>query len=189
MKQLVVDRRGQTPTLEEVPNEKIKIYDSKADADLDLANIEENEIIATKAGESEGVVEVVDTVEEDNPNAVSSGAVFDYVKGVDYDLSITGSQISSGSVKATKIGRMVFLSWIDIVTATSVNDGGNRTIITNLPDELKPLYKTAGISADGFANYKGRVDASTSYGFVIYNQSGAATTNLGRGTIVYLAQE
>lgn len=82
MKQFIANRGGQTPLLEEVPNEKIKIYDSKADADLDLANIEENEIIATKAGESEGVVEVVDTVEEDNPNAVSSGAVYTYIKGV-----------------------------------------------------------------------------------------------------------
>ena len=80
MKQLVVDRRGTTPTLEEVPNEKIKIYDDKTSAEADLSNIEENEIIATKAGESEGVVEVVDTVEEDNPNAVSSGAVFDYAE-------------------------------------------------------------------------------------------------------------
>lgn len=76
-KQFLANRNGQTPTLEQVPNEVIKIYDSKADADLDLANIEENEIIATKAGESEGVVEVVDTVEENNPNAVSSGAVYD----------------------------------------------------------------------------------------------------------------
>lgn len=79
-KQFLANRSGQTPTLDEVPNEVIKIYDDKAAADLDLANIEENEIVATKAGESEGVVEVVDTVEEDNPNAVSSGAVYDYVE-------------------------------------------------------------------------------------------------------------
>ena len=61
-KQFLANRSGQTPTLDEVPNEVIKIYDDKAAADLDLANIEENEIVATKAGESEGVVEVVDTV-------------------------------------------------------------------------------------------------------------------------------
>jgi len=77
-KQFLANRSGQTPTLDEVPNEVIKIYDDKAAADLDLANIEENEIVATKAGESEGVVEVVDTVEENNPNAVSSGAVYSF---------------------------------------------------------------------------------------------------------------
>jgi len=188
-KQFYTTGEGSSQTLNQINNEVIKIYTDKAAADLDLANIEENEIVATKAGESEGVVEIVDTVEEDNPNAVSSGAVYDYIKGVDYDLPITGSQITSGSVKATKIGRMVFLSWLNIVAGTSVNVGGNRTVIANLPDELKPLYKTAGISADDYANYKGRVDTSTSYGFVIYNQSDAATTNLGSGTVVYLAQE
>lgn len=70
---------GSAQTLNPSDESKIKIYDDKAAADLDLANIEENEIIATKAGESEGVVEVVDTVEENNPNAVSSGAVYDKI--------------------------------------------------------------------------------------------------------------
>lgn len=69
---------GSAQTLNPSDESKIKIYDDKAAADLDLANIAENEIIATKAGESEGVVEVVDTVEENNPNAVSSGAVFSF---------------------------------------------------------------------------------------------------------------
>jgi len=87
-KQFIANRSGQTPTLDEVPNEVIKIYDDKAAADLDLANIEENEIVATKAGESEGVVEVVDTVEENNPNPVSSGAVFDYSNAFSYTRGI-----------------------------------------------------------------------------------------------------
>lgn len=73
---------GSAQTLSPSDESKIKIYDDKAAADLDIANIEENEIVATKAGESEGVVEVVDTVEENNPNAISSGAVFDYVDDV-----------------------------------------------------------------------------------------------------------
>ena len=78
---------GSAQTTAETQDSKIKIYDDKAAADLDLANIEENEIVATKAGESEGVVEVVDTVEKNNPNAVSSGAVFDFVtsKELDWD--------------------------------------------------------------------------------------------------------
>lgn len=78
-KEFYTSGTGSAQTLNPSDESKIKIYDDKAAADLDLANIEENEIIATKAGESEGVVEVVDTVEENNPNAVSSGAVFDYV--------------------------------------------------------------------------------------------------------------
>ena len=68
---------GSVQTLNPSDESKIKIYNDKAAAQADISNIEENEIIATKAGESEGVVEVVDTVEENNPNAVSSGAVYD----------------------------------------------------------------------------------------------------------------
>lgn len=92
-KQFLANRSGQTPTLDEVPNEVIKIYNDKAAADLDIANIEENEIVATKAGESEGVVEVVDTVEENNPNAVSSGAVYDYIED---KLSKLQTQVNKG---------------------------------------------------------------------------------------------
>ena len=97
-KQFIANRSGQTPTLDEVPNEVIKIYNDKAAADLDIANIEENEIVATKAGESEGVVEVVDTVEEDNPHPVSSGAVYnscprfpDYARGNLFSGSATNT--------------------------------------------------------------------------------------------------
>lgn len=87
-KEFYTNGTGSSQTLNPSDESKIRIYDSKADADLDLANIEENEIIATKAGESEGVVEVVDTVEEDNPNPVSSGGVYDYVNEVQVvDLS------------------------------------------------------------------------------------------------------
>ena len=54
-KEFYTNGTGSSQTLNPSDESKIKIYDSKADADLDLANIEENEIIATKAGESEGV--------------------------------------------------------------------------------------------------------------------------------------
>lgn len=87
---------GSSQILNPSDESKIRIYDSKADADLDLANIEENEIIATKAGESEGVVEVVDTVEEDNPNPASSGAVFDYVNN-SLEWTFAGRAFTSGA--------------------------------------------------------------------------------------------
>lgn len=97
-KEFYTNGTGSSQTLNPSDESKIRIYDSKADADLDLANIEENEIIATKAGESEGVVEVVDTVEEDNPNAVSSGAVYDYTIGVKYTTRTASFSWEGGSV-------------------------------------------------------------------------------------------
>ena len=77
MKQFIADRSGLNPTLEEVPNEKVKVYDSKTDMDTDISNIAEGEIVATKAGESEGVVEVVDEVTDGVMNPVTSNAVAD----------------------------------------------------------------------------------------------------------------
>ena len=37
--------------------EEVKVYDSKTDMDTDISNIAEGEIVATKAGESEGVAD------------------------------------------------------------------------------------------------------------------------------------
>ena len=52
MKQYIVDRHTVpgTPSLNEVPNEKIKTYGSEALLDADLTNIPENEIVATEDG-------------------------------------------------------------------------------------------------------------------------------------------
>ena len=77
MKQFIADRSGLNPTLEEVPNEKVKVYDSKTDMDTDISNIAEGEIVATKAGESEGAVEVVDEVTDGVMSPVTSNAVAD----------------------------------------------------------------------------------------------------------------
>ena len=78
-KEFYTSNTGASQTLNASDQSKIKIYDSKTDMDTDISNIAENEIVATKAGESEGVVEVVDVVEDGNPNPVSSNAVYDYV--------------------------------------------------------------------------------------------------------------
>lgn len=47
MKQLIVNRSGTTPVMEEVPTEKVKVYATEAAAIADLANIAEGEIVAT----------------------------------------------------------------------------------------------------------------------------------------------
>ena len=53
MKQLIVDRHTTpgTPTLEEVPTEKVPVYDSVSDAEADFANLEVGQIVATKEPE------------------------------------------------------------------------------------------------------------------------------------------
>ena len=76
MKQFIVDRHTtpSTPSMDEVPNEKIPIYDNLADAEADLANLEEGQIVATPDTGDE-LSQPVDEVESGNLHAVTSNAV------------------------------------------------------------------------------------------------------------------
>ena len=76
MKQFIVDRHTtpNTPTLEQVPTEKIPIYDDIDAAAADIANLAENQIIATHDTGSE-LSAPVDVVQSGNMHAVSSNAV------------------------------------------------------------------------------------------------------------------
>jgi len=59
-KQFYTTGEGSSQTLSQINNETIKIYPTEADLDADLANLEENEIVATN---------------EDNMHVVTSNAV------------------------------------------------------------------------------------------------------------------
>lgn len=52
MKQYILDRHTTpgTPVMDQVPTEKIPIYDSQQDAESDLANLAEGQIVGTKEG-------------------------------------------------------------------------------------------------------------------------------------------
>jgi hypothetical protein len=77
MKQFIVDRHTtpNTPTLEQVPTEKIPIYENRAAVEADLANLSVGQIVAT-ADTGDELAQPVDVVEEDNLHAVTSNAVF-----------------------------------------------------------------------------------------------------------------
>jgi hypothetical protein len=78
-KQFLANRSGQTPTLDEAPNETIKIYPTEAALDADLANLEENEIVATEEDNNpaSSTQYPVDVVQDGNMHAVTSNAVAD----------------------------------------------------------------------------------------------------------------
>lgn len=69
---------GSAQTTEPIENNKIPIYDTKADAEADLANLTAGQIIATK-DEGNETSTPVDVVEDGNMHAVTSNAVADYV--------------------------------------------------------------------------------------------------------------
>lgn len=77
MQSFILDRHTDpsNPTMKVTQDDKIPIYDSKADAEADLANIEEGGIVATK--DTGATEKVVDVVEDGNMNPVTSNAVAD----------------------------------------------------------------------------------------------------------------
>ena len=84
MKQFIVDRHTtpSTPTLEQVPTEKIPIYDDIDAAAADLDYLTEGQIVATKDTGDE-LSNPVDAVESGNLHAVTSNEVaskFTYFK-------------------------------------------------------------------------------------------------------------
>ena len=99
MKQFVADRHTTpgTATLEPVNIPKVPVYDTAADAEADLANLNENQIIATLDTGNENA-QPVNVVEEDNLHAVTSDAVARYVKGVIADAVKDNTKFALGAV-------------------------------------------------------------------------------------------
>ena len=81
MKQFILDRHTVpgTPSLEQVPTEKIPVYETKTAAETDLANLSVGQIIATKDEGNENA-NPVDVVESGNMHAVTSNAVAERLK-------------------------------------------------------------------------------------------------------------
>ena len=65
---------GASQTLEKIENNKIPVYETKAAAEADIANLSDGQIIATKDEGNENA-KPVDVVEKGNLHAVTSNAV------------------------------------------------------------------------------------------------------------------
>lgn len=90
MKQYIVDRHTtpNTPKLEQVPTEKIPVYDDLDAAAADLANLADGQIGATADSGSE-LSAPTDTVQSGNMHAVTSNAVAESLSvGAFEDLSM-----------------------------------------------------------------------------------------------------
>lgn len=79
-KTFVTNGTGSQQTLSPILDEKIPVYDTRADAEADLSNLEENQIIATK-DLGYNVAVPVDAIENGNMHAVTSNAVYDALGG------------------------------------------------------------------------------------------------------------
>lgn len=138
-KQFLANRSGQNPTLDEVPNETIKIYATEADLDADLANLEENEIVATDEDNNpaSGTQYPVDVVQEDNMNAVTSNAVAE-------SLSYSTTEQKTGG------------TWIDgkpIYRKVFIVNGYPATIQTGIPSTSEVINLICKNTTGGNTSY------------------------------------
>jgi hypothetical protein len=85
---------GSAQTTEPIENNKIPIYDTKTDAESDLANLTVGQIIATK-DEGNETSTPVDVVEDGNMHAVTSNAVADSLS-YSTDETLTGGKWIDG---------------------------------------------------------------------------------------------
>ena len=111
---------GSAQTLSPSDESKIKIYPTEAALDADLANLEEDEIVATDEDNNpaSGTQYPVDVVQDGNMHAVTSNAVFSMVKSVEY-TGTTGADGmlwgAFGSIDVSKVLSVI------VITATGKN--------------------------------------------------------------------
>jgi hypothetical protein len=133
MKQFIVDRHTtpNTPKMDEVPNEKIPIYDSLADAEADLANLEVGQIGATSDTGSE-LSAPTDTVQSGNMHAVTSNAVAEMFNNWTFEGQGLSNEIGPETVGFSTVGKKFIL----IVFRTSLTGGEENE---NLGSVLLPI--------------------------------------------------
>ena len=164
MKQFIVDRHTtpNTPTLEQVPTEKIPIYEDMAAAAADLANLAENQIIAIHDTGSEPSAPV-DTVQSGNMHAVTSNAVAESLSYSTEEMATGGKWIDGKPIyrkvfvhEETGLGNpsfdygtiSSFGQLIEAKTITVSNSGGNQEV------EFMAYRRSRASISNGVATFK-----------------------------------
>lgn len=115
---------GSAQTTEPIENNKIPVYDTKTDAESDLANLTVGQIIATK-DEGNETSTPVDVVEDGNMHAVTSNAVAD-------SLSYSTDEILTGGkwIDGKPIYRKVIEHDVSVLTGIVTIDLSGSNIET-----------------------------------------------------------
>ena len=122
MKSYVTSGTGSQQTLTGSQDEKVAVYQTVADAEADLANLEAGQIVATPDTGDENA-QPVDAVTDGDMHAVTSNAVFDTYAVISASSTvITGKPISQRSV--IKIMFTSAISGSDTTTAMSISYNG-----------------------------------------------------------------
>lgn len=137
MKQFIVDRHTtpNTPTLKQVPTEKIPVYDDIDAAAADLANLAENQIIATHDTGSE-LSAPVDVVQSGNMHAVSSNAVAESLSYSTEEMATGGKWID---------GKPIYRTVVDFGT---LPNNTTRFVAHNISN-IDTMIKYSALADDG----------------------------------------
>lgn len=140
MKSYVTSGTGAQQTLTGSQDEKVAVYQTLADAEADLANLEAGQIVATPDTGDENA-QPVDAVTDGDMHAVTSNAVFDTYAVISASSTvITGKPISQRSV--IKIMFTSAISGSDTTTAMSISYNG-----TNYPVKVGKNGSLANFTA------------------------------------------
>src|SRR5574344_2588879 len=93
---------GSEQTLEKIENNKIPVYETKAAAEADIANLSDGQIIGTKDEGNENA-KPVDVVESGNMHAVTSNAVAENIQST--------KNYVYGSKNLIRIGDIGIFTW------------------------------------------------------------------------------
>lgn len=173
MKTFATNGTGNQQTLVELESEKIPVYEDLADAESDLTNLEEGQLLATKDTGSE-LSAPVDVVQSGNMHAVSSNAVAESLSYSTTEQATGGKWIDGKPIYKITInfgaytGGWEYKAW-DKSAETIVNYYGMG-------------YK-AGVNAKKFPNLDNYMTVSPTQ--VAYTDSSSATFDHVIVTIEY----
>lgn len=192
MKQFIVDRHTapSTPTLEQVPTERIPTYESLADAEADLTNLAAGQIIATTDEGASELLTTVDAVEAGNIRPVTSNAVYEYLQPeIIADETLTA--INATSVRIAnhfRIGKLHSMV-VAITNASGTNIGTLNPVIVCNDCGYRPKLGTTAIAVN-LQNTQnlmaGRVALNTSGNIVLAESIGLTSgSNEIRTTLIW----
>ena len=141
MKTFATNGKGSQQTLVELESEKIPVYEDLADAESDLANLAENQIIATHDTGSE-LSAPVDVVQSSNMHAVTSNAVAEELQDNILQSPITITDLNTQYLVTLK--REIGNRPLVLVFTTDINKTGtdkrNYTSLITYDDTAKNYF-------------------------------------------------
>jgi hypothetical protein len=136
MKTFSTNGTGSQQTLSEIESDKMPIYNTMADAEADLANLEEGQLVAIEDTGDE-LSQPVDTVEAGNLHAVTSNAVAESCcRFPDYAHPITPS---SATWVATEDCYISILQVFNYDSSTKIYIDGNVASVYDSQTDLRIL--------------------------------------------------